>query len=220
MWKAVSLRQDDEVKVPAFRRVEELDHPSEGWPPLGVERGRKWRGICVRISIYLTLFAMVVALLGVWAVVEEYRRFYVIRGLELAKFLGRQVSAPVFLLLLEGMIAYCVFLGKRVPLVLIVFGLTGVFGMPWAASEGSHDISHLLFESCTGHDEFIIKLAVSIAASITVVWLLEFRMLRGTGYDIVKMYRDWEVSRNQKRVFGLLGIAVGWLGTLWFYDVI
>lgn len=163
---------------------------------------------------------MVVALLGVWAIVEEYRRFHVFRGLELAKFLGRQVSAPVFLLLVEGMIAYCALLGKRVPLVLVVFGWTGVFGMPWAASEGSHDISHLMFESCTGHDEFIIKLAVSIAVSITVVWLLEFRMVRGTGYDIVKMYADWKMTRNEKRVFGLVGIFLFWIGTLYLFGVL
>ncbi|RYD42481.1 MAG: hypothetical protein EOP85_11210 [Verrucomicrobiaceae bacterium] len=214
------MLQDDEVKIPVFRRAEELDHPSEGWPSLGVERGRKWRGVCVRISIYLTLLAMVVALLGVWAVVEEYRGFYVIRVLELAKFLGRQLSAPVFLLLLEGMIAYCVFSGKRVPLVLVVFGLTGAFGMPWAASENSGFISHLLFESSMGYDEFIIKLAVSIAVLITVVWLLEFRMLRGKGYDLVKMYADWKMTRNEKRIFGLISIFLSWIGILWFCDVI
>ena len=202
------------VKFPEFRRVEELGHFSEGWPPLSESKTKKWRGACVRISIFLTLVVFVLTIAGFKMVLAETTASVTIPASLLAEVWGQQLMAPVFLLLLEGLIAYGVFLGKRIPPVLMVLGWIGAFMMPWGASVESHSISHALFESCTGYDEFIFWLAASIALSISAIWLLEFRVLRGA----VRI--ELKIARNIKRVLVVLAIFGCWLGALYFLDVL
>ena len=202
------------MKYPEFKRAAELDHFSDGWPPLSESKTRKWRGACVRISIFLTLVAFVLAIAGFKLVIAEIPASAKIPAWMLEKVWGQLLMAPVFLLLLEGLIAYCVFWGKRVPLVLMVFGWIGAYGMLWGASVESHSISHALFDSCGGYDDFVFRLAVSIASSISAIWLLEFRFLRGKWRVGLKM------TRNVRRVLVVLAIFGCWLGTLYFLDVL
>lgn len=128
--------------------------------------------------------------------------------------LSSQLLAPVFLLMLEGLIAYCVFSQKRIPLWIVLIGLLGAFGMLWNSGKFSHDISHELFNSCSGYDDFTLWLAASIAFLITTIWLLEFRVLRG---------RSWmkiEITNGMRWTFGLLFILACWLGLLNLLEIL
>lgn len=161
-----------------------------------------------------------VAVIGFWGVLAEYPASVKLPKWTLASALGQLLAGGAFLLLLEGWVTYCVFWGKRVPWVLVVFAWIGVYGMLWSASGSYHEISHAMFESCMGYSDFVVEMAVGIACLITVVWLLEFRLLRGTGQSGFRFVSGFQMTRNRWRIWGLLAIAVCWLGTLVFFGVL
>lgn len=166
------------------------------------------------------MMTLVVAVIGFRGVLAGYPASVTFPKWLLAKAWGQLLAGGVFFLLLEGWVAYCVFWGKRVPWVLVVFAWIGVYGMLWSARGSYHEISHAMFESCTGYSDFVFEMAVGIASLITVVWLLEFRLQRGVGGAGLKLISGVRMTPNLWRVCGLLAIAVCWLGTLWFYGVI
>jgi hypothetical protein len=216
----VQLFHPDAVKFPQIKRAGELDDFSEGWPPLSESTTLKWRGIFIRISIYLTIFALVVSTLGLRDVLSEVPSSVIFPKWLLAKGWGQLLAGGVYLLLLEGWVAYCVCWGKRVPWVLAVFAWIGVYGMVWSASIEAHLISHAVFGSCGGFSDFVVCMAVGIACLITAVWLLEFRLPRDYARAGLKVISDFHMTRTTWRIFGLLAIALCWLGTLLFFDVL
>lgn len=174
----------------------------------------------MRISIYLTLMALAVAFIGFRDVLAGFPASVTFPKWYLARAWGQLLAGGVFFLLLEGWVAYCVFAEKRLPWVLVVFAWIGVYGMLWSASGEYHSISHAMFESCMGYSDFVFKMAAGIACLITVIWLLEFRLRRGVGNAGFRLVSGFRMTRTRWRVCGLLAIAVCWVGTLLFFDVL
>lgn len=197
-------------EITRIKRAAELGHFSEGWPPLCESRTRMVRGACCRIAILLTLVAIAFPVYGVNALFGHNRSLLPMRLY--AEVLVPQLLAPVFLLLLEGLIGYCTFSQKRIPLWVVLIGLVGAFGMSKNGGKGTHDISHELFESCYGYREFVSWLAASIALLFTLIWLSEFRILRGWDWRIIK------ISKRMRRALGLLLFLACWFGLLSFFE--
>lgn len=102
------------MKFPEIKRAAELDHYSAGWPSLSESGTRPVRSACCRIAILLTLVATIFPIFGAKVLFEGYPGHSPIKLY--AEILGAQLLAPVFLLLLEGLIGYCTFFQKRIPL--------------------------------------------------------------------------------------------------------
>lgn len=200
------------MNFPEVKRAAALDHISEGWPPLSEARARVVRTACCRIVILLTLVAAVLPIYGVKVLFDSFRGTIPI-ALQF-EVLSSLLLAPVFLLMLEMLISYCVFSKKRVPLWTVLIGLVGAYGMLINSGKYSHDISHELFDSCSGYGDFILWLAGSIALLITMIWLLDFRVLRGPSWVKIK------ITKGMRWIFALLLILASWLGLLYLLEIL
>lgn len=202
------------VKLPVVRRSDDLENISAGWPSLDEKRTRKLRCMCARIAVFLSLVTAGIVLLAVELYIGDFHSVPISSH---SRLLAEELTAPVLLVLLNGMICYCAHAGKRVPRWLVLLGWLGVSGQIWQSSKSGHKLSHEMFEACTGYAEWILQLCLPIAFLITAVWLLEFRILKGR-YIIIR-YRKYQISRNGRRVLVLLCILACWIGTLWYFDI-
>ncbi|RYD69405.1 MAG: hypothetical protein EOP84_28525 [Verrucomicrobiaceae bacterium] len=196
------------MKFPAFKRFEELDAPADGWPPISEYGVRRIRVLMCAIALLSALVSFILPVIGAAGFFRQFSVPY--SWTEHVEMVGKQASAPALLLLLNGFFIYCVLSVKRIPLWTTAFGFIVCGAMARNAGQVSHDFSHVVFAECSGiYGNVILLISVFIAFLIAANWSIEFRIVGCSG-----------VTRNQKRILGLLGIAVGWLGALWFYEVI
>jgi hypothetical protein len=200
------------VRFPEFKRASDLADFSEVWPSFGEDTAHKIRGACCRISILLTLVALMLPITGIKLFTESFPGIYSTKLY--FEILGLQLLAPAFLFLLELMIGYCVMFHKRVPPWVVIIGLAGAGGMLSNSGEVSHNFSHALFGNCTGYSDLISWLAASVALLLLMIWLLEFRVVRERGWMKIKM------TRRVIRVLALLSIFGIWLGILYFFEIL
>ncbi|RYZ77978.1 MAG: hypothetical protein EOP06_29915 [Proteobacteria bacterium] len=144
----MDFSQDVPMKIPAFKRVEELDHPSEGWPSISEYGVRRIRILMCVIALLSALVSFMLPIIGA----DGFFRQFNVPHSWTAHFemLGKQLLAPVLLLLLNGFFIYCVLSRKRIPLWTPAFGLIVCGEMVRNVGYVSHDFSHVVFAECSG----------------------------------------------------------------------
>lgn len=171
------LFRDGRVKLPVIKRTDELDHSSEVWPLISSGRIRTVRILFCVVTVLITVTAFILPIVGMKLMLQGFSKS--LPTSIVAKVLVMPLSSSALLLLLTGLIAYCVLFKKRIPFWVVGIGWVAAYGMFRGLSGIAHDFSHLMFDSCSGYGLLISWIAASAACLITAIWALEFRILRG-----------------------------------------